>query len=57
MAAWNNVFYITVGFYTFAFFVFTIFGRTSIQKWNTYWEHEGKLAKKLTETDPLLTAS
>ena len=54
IAAWNNVFYINAGFYTFAFFVFTIFGRTSVQKWNTYWEDEADQYGKLEETSPLL---
>ena len=53
--AWNNVFYISAGFYTLGAVIFVIFGRTSVQPWNTYWEK--KEEKKMVieeETVPLL---
>ena len=50
--AWNNVFYISAGFYVLGALIFVTFGRTSVQPWNTYWEKEKKMV--IEETTPLL---
>jgi hypothetical protein len=36
--AWNKVFYLAAGIYVFGCILFVVFGRTSVQPWNTYWE-------------------
>ena len=48
MAVWNKVFYIAAGVYVLGTLIFMIFGRTSVQPWNTHW------IKKSSESTPLL---
>jgi hypothetical protein len=38
LAAWKTIFLITAGLQTFSIGIFVIFGRTSVQPWNTYWK-------------------
>ena len=51
--AWNTVFYVSAAVYVFGTFVFVIFGRTSVQPWNTYWN--AKIDEKSEEIPGLLT--
>ena len=50
--AWNQVFYITAGVYALGTFVFVIFGKTTVQPWNTYWQKEEEQISE--EKPPLL---
>ena len=49
LAAWNNVFYVSVVLYFIGCLTFVLFGDTSIQSWNTYWINDSN-----DETVPLL---
>ena len=52
--AWNQVFYITAGVYAFGTFVFVMFGKTSVQPWNTYWEKDEKKQEGSPDEKPAL---
>ena len=40
LEVWSTVFQISAAVYVFGTLVFVIFGRTSVQPWNTYWNAE-----------------
>ncbi len=42
LASWRIVFFLASGIYVSTVIIFTVFGRTSTQPWNTYWEVEHK---------------
>ena len=49
IASWNKVFYVLAGMCVGGAITFTVFGRTSVQKFNNYWEHEKEETKPLLE--------
>ena len=40
LEVWSTVFQISATVYVFGTLVFVLFGRTSVQPWNTYWNAE-----------------
>jgi len=53
LSSWRTIFLLTAGVQVFSVLIFVIFGRTSVQPWNTYWEQEeeeeGKKKKILSQ--------
>jgi hypothetical protein len=46
LEAWKIIFLSTAGLNILSIAVFVIFGRTSVQPWNTYWEKSDKVKIK-----------
>jgi hypothetical protein len=46
LAGWRTIFLLTAGVQIVSVMIFVIFGRTSVQPWNTYWEESEKKDEK-----------